>query len=435
MRPDRRRLLLLAALLAGCHATVVEPTLAPAWTEAEAAAPLTRQDCIDFALRSAPTAAAWQARRLAARARLEQAGTLPNPILGLGWEDFGLNDAAHRITQTTLTLAWALADVAAREGREAAARYDLWAEEADLRAEAARLAADVSRAYDVLVAARARVTLQLQLADVAERQRADVAHFVSSGTSPRIELERAEAEVAEARAGVDAARSAARALELELVFAIGFDRPLEVQLADDLTPAPAEPQPALGDLLLSAAAARPELAGAQARYQAELQRLQLAADRVRFLPLVTAGPRSQGDELLGVAGLEVELPLFDSGAAEEHGQQAALLAAAAALRSAARDIAAQVCEAAARAAAAQAQLDDHARDLAQRRAALRTRTEALFRAGEAEYADVALARRDEVEARLAQLDAELAADEARIDLQLALGAYAPPPAPEETARP
>ena len=435
MTSDRRVTLLLVVLLAGCHGTVVEPVLPAAWNESDAARPLTRADCIDLALRSAPTAAAWQARRLAARARLEQAGTLPNPILGLGWEDFGLNDKAHRITQTTLTLAWALADVAAREGRETAARHDLEAEEADLRAEAARLSADVSRAYDELVAARSRVALQQDLASVAERQRADVAHFVDSGTSPRIDLERAEAESAEAQAGVDRARSDARALELELAFAVGFERPVELQLADGLTPDLTEPQAALGDLLASAAAARPELIGAQARYQAELQRLQLVADRVRFLPTVTAGPRSQGDELLGVAGLEVELPLFDSGEAEEHGGQAALLAAAAALRDAARVVAGQVCAAAARAAAAQAQLDDHARDLAERRADLRDRTEKLFRAGGAEYADLALARRDEVAARLAQLDAQLAVAEARIDLQLALGTFAPPPAADETAGP
>ncbi|HEX5009929.1 MAG TPA: TolC family protein, partial [Planctomycetota bacterium] len=403
----------------------------PAWADSDAAEPLTRARCMDLALRSAPTAAAWEARRAAARARLQQASLLPNPVLAVDWEDFGLNSAATGAVQTTLSLAWALSDVYAREGREAAARHDLEAEEAELRADAARLAAAVSRAYDELVAARSRVALQQELADVAERERVDVAHFVSSGDSPRIDLERAEAELAEAQSAAAQARSAARAQELELAFALGFERPVTLQLADGLTATPTAPQPALGDLLASAAAARPELAGAEARYQAELQRLQLAADRVRFLPTVSAGPRFRGDALLAVGGLDVELPFFDSGAAEEAGEQAALLAAAAALRAAAQDVARGVCAAAERVTAAQAQLDEHATDLAQRRAALRTRTEALFRAGQAEYAEMALARRDDVRARLAQLDAQLAASESRIDLQLALGSFAPaPPAPE-----
>jgi outer membrane protein TolC len=75
-------------------------------------------------------------------------------------------------------------------------------------------------------------------------------------------------------------------------------------------------------------------------------------------------------------------------------------------------------------------LSQHARDLADRRRALRERTERLFHAGEAEYAELALARRDEVQARIALLDAELAVATGRVDLDAAAGALdAGPTAP------
>jgi outer membrane protein TolC len=53
---------------------------------------------------------------------------------------------------------------------------------------------------------------------------------------------------------------------------------------------------------------------------------------------------------------------------------------------------------------------------------LRERTERLFRAGEIDYAELALARRDEVQARIALLEARLAVSSAQIDMDAATGA-------------
>jgi hypothetical protein len=135
MRPSARaRTLALACIAAasGCRATVEEPTLPPAWTAEDAARPLSRRDCIDLALHSAPTSTAWKARILAARAGLEQAEALPNPALSLGWEDFGLNAASGgSAVQTTLSLAMSLEDLFSRKRRAAAASHDLEAEEAN----------------------------------------------------------------------------------------------------------------------------------------------------------------------------------------------------------------------------------------------------------------------------------------------------------------
>ena len=427
MSRSARTACLALAWFASCRATISEPALPPAWSQARAQEPLSRDDCVELALQSAPNAAAWQARNLAARAHRDQAQLLANPIASLAWEDFGLNQAAAQsVVQTTLSLALSLEDVFARKRRAAAARYELEAQEADLRAEIVKLAAEVARDYDALVASRARVRLREELAAVAERQRADVQQFVSNGLAPRFDLERAEAELEQSRAQLAKAQGEARSLELEFAFALGFERPVALQLSDPLTSAGAATSRDLSDLLASAARMRAEISAATARYRAELERLRLSAERVQFLPTVGAGPRKQGSELRGIATIDVALPIFDSGAAAERVQQASLLAAAAALRSSAHAVAREVCAASERLDTAEAYLSEHARSLDGRRRALREGTERLFRAGEVQYPELALARRDEVEARIALLDAELAAATARVDLDAASGALRTP---------
>lgn len=421
----RSTLVTCAALVgfACCRATVTEPKLAPAWSEELAAQPLSRAECVDLALHSAPNAAAWSARLKTARAQLESASRFANPVMSLGWEDFGLNRAASGSPiQTTLTLAAALEDVFSRRRRADAARYELDALEADVRGEMAQLAARVTRTYDELVVARKRVELSAELAAVSTRQRDDVRAFVTSGASARIDLERAEAERAEALAESARTEQAERALELEFAFALGFERPVHVQLAEVALEAGLVRSRDLTELLTLAAQDRQEILAASARYQAELERLHLAAERLQFLPAISAGPRRQGNETRGVASIDVALPLFDSGAAAQHEHEATLLAAAAAVRAGAHDVARDVYIALDRLTAAEAFLSDHARDLAARRRALRERTEQLFKAGEIEYSELALSRRDEVVARIALLDAELAVAAARIDLDEACGA-------------
>jgi outer membrane protein TolC len=120
------------------------------------------------------------------------------------------------------------------------------------------------------------------------------------------------------------------------------------------------------------------------------------------------------------------LPIFDSGAAAEHSQDAALLAAAAALRASAQSVAHEVALAFETLSTSTAYLSDHARDLADRRRALRESTERLFRAGEIEYSELALARRDEVQARITLLEARLAVSSAQVDMDAATGAITIP---------
>src|SRR4029077_5951573 len=105
----------------------------------------------------------------------------------------------------------------------------------------------------------------------------------------------------------------------------------------------------LGALLAEAADARPELKGAAARIRAELARLQIAIDRVQFLPTIGAGPRTKGGgDLEGVASIDLVLPLSDSGEPAEAAASATLLGFAADARKQAQKVASEVCLAAER---------------------------------------------------------------------------------------
>src|SRR5256885_1019872 len=92
----------------------------------------------------------------------------------------------------------------------------------------------IGPAWSVAVAARRRVDLVADAVAVARRQRDVVAKFVAVGEKARFEVDRADAEVAKAQSDEATARAEARAKELALAFAVGFDRPVALQLKDGL---------------------------------------------------------------------------------------------------------------------------------------------------------------------------------------------------------
>jgi len=414
--------LMVLVLGVGC-ASVEEPRLPPAPGPEEAAQPLTRAHCTELALASVPSAAAWRARLDHARAALEGARRFPNPSISLNFEDLGLGGSAASIpVQTTLMLGEALADIASRKRRTAAAEHELAAEEARLLAERADLAADVARAYDELVAARARLELDRDLSLIAENQWKAVARFVELGESPRLELEKAGAERLDAALQSARDEAAARTREIELAFALGFERPVALQLADGLTSALPAESIELEALLAQAAANSPRLEAASEDYRAALERAHLAASGLRFLPVVRAGPRTVDGDTLAVVELESELPLFDQGQGERGATSAELLGAAAAVRAAAHELARAVSLAHAATLSEAKTLDAEARPLAEQRPRIRRQTETQFQAGEASYLELVTARRDEVQARVSVLEAELSLAGARTELARVLGA-------------
>jgi outer membrane protein TolC len=395
--------LLLA--LAACHA-VNEPVVAPSWPPAAADAPLTRADCVRLACAWAPARDGWRARYLTAVAQVRAAGLLPNPQLLLEWEDFSIGPAVPAsLLQQTFTLSWAIGDVLLRSTRESIATHELEATLAELQTERRNLAVEVCRAYDGLVAARRAAAIATSAAAAAARHRDALQRLAGDGEAPPFDAAVADAEAAEAAAAAAAAQREAGAQELAFAFALGFERPVPLQLADGLN----EPVVAadLESLLAQAAAARPELAAARAHYAAQLDRLHVAASPLRYIPVVGAGYRRIDGESLGVATLDVALPLFDAGGADVAAADAVLLDAAARARVAAHVVAGDVASTAARVAAARSRRDE-ARDVAARRTALCAAALRWFEAGELGFADLRSAETAALTAQRELLDAGLA---------------------------
>lgn len=404
----------------GCAAPEIE--LPSAHDPALAQKPLSRADCIRLASESAPTTTAWAARIAAAQAALARTQTLPNPTLLLEWEDLGLDHGPTPVPATkTRSVFVPLVQLLAMPWRIDAAEFDLAAEAAAVEADRLKLAARVAHDYDAVVAARERVALFRELRTLAEYQRRAVDRFVAVGEMARLAADRAAAEVDDAAAEQAAAEVEERVLAIEFAVALGFDRPVDLTLTDalitDLAPEPA----ALEDLLDAAAHSRPEIAAATARYRATLERARLADLRIELLPTIGVGERRQGTSESQVASIEIGIPIFDRGQNAITETSAAVLAAAADLRAAARSVSAEVASAREKTLATTALLHDHAAPLAERRRALSTATERLFINGEATFDDLIAVQRDEVKARVNRLDAIVAIASARVDLDAAVG--------------
>ncbi len=409
---------IVSVVLAGC-ASVREPVVAPNWAASHAATSLSHVDCVELALHAAPTAAAWEARRRLAQARVAEASAFPNPNLGLTWEQIGLGSVAP--VEQTVSLFVALDQVLSRPGRTRVAEQELTATEASLLAERRKLAAAVCRSYDALVAMRARVDLRRQQVAIAARSTEVIRRFVEVGLEPRISIDRSEAEHRQALVDLARTSASARAMEIAFAFTLGFERPVELQLSESMTQ-PISGVP--GDLdaaLAEARATRHELVAVDAEYAAQLERLHIRAVRLQFLPTVGAGYRSAGGTSSAVASVDMPLPLFDRGDPARAEEEAALLATAASVRQVALGIAAEVSESLERLQSAQIVLEQHDRSLAALRESLREGAEQTFREGESDFQTLILARRDEVEARLSLLDSELEVASARIALRDALG--------------
>ncbi|HRV81128.1 MAG TPA: TolC family protein [Planctomycetota bacterium] len=412
-------------VLAACR-SVQEPVLDPGWSELDAAQPLGKAACIDLALRSAPNAAAWQARTRAAQAALSQAGRLPNPDLELAFEEIdAFHNHARPFVQTS-SLAYALEALAGRRRKQAAANFDALAEEASLGVDRQSIAAAVSLAYDQLWFARERVDRMEDQLALARQDREATGDLIAAGLLAQVDQQKADTEVLAVQAEWAHARTDARVLELELAFALGFERPVELTLADP--PAPVTDFEAfdLEGMLRTAADQRPELVAAKARYQAQLERLHLEASGLRFLPRVNLGYRTESGKPTLVGTLGVELPVFDTGKDALAAQNAALLGAAAEMRRAANQVASEVCRAEAAFRAARSYLEEYAQPLAEQRDELAIQTVELFRAGEVSFREMLSARRDAVQEQIRLLDAQAALAAARVQLEAALGSYSVP---------
>jgi outer membrane protein TolC len=411
-------------LLPSC-ATVVEPKLAPPHAASVAAKPLSHADCAALALTSAPNAAAFQAKLAGAHAQLQAAKAWPNPTLSAAWENLGLG---RMIAEQTMSLGMALEGLLLRGDRVSIAEHEFAAQCAELEYERAKLVLDVHAAYDSLVAARERVVALQEDVRVAQLGFSAARRFASAGVQSKLTADEAAAQLAEAEFARADAEAQARQGEIAFAFALGFERPVALQLSESMTAALDVPVPEQS--IERAAAQRLDLKAATERYAAEADRCHLTNARPRFLPTVGGGPRFIGNDTLWVASLDVELPLFDTGAAAIDAQDAALLLSAAELRKTAVQVAADVSLALAEHAAASAHAERHARPLLAMRTKLRQDHERLFAAGEVAFHDMLAAQRTEAAARTSEIDARLRLALASSRMQFAMGAMQPAVVPE-----
>lgn len=420
---------LVLVLLGTACGTVVEPRLPEPHAPELAARPLSRADCVELALHSVPNLATWQARRALAEAEVRRASALPNPRLSASWEDFGIGKGSLPVQQT-FGLAFVLEALFARGRSEAAADHELAAEVAQVRAEQSKLVVAVSDAHDRLVAARLRIGLRARALGIAEAVRQAAARFVAAGLEPVVTQDRADAEVAQAGLELARAEGDARMLEIEFAFALGFARPVALRLQDPIETATGGAPEPIASLLATAALSHPEIVAARERYSAELERARLEASGLRFLPTVSAGPRFEAGDVRGVAGLEVEVPLFDLGSAARSAAEASLTVQAARARVVAHEVAAGVARARERLVIATDLVERRLRPLATARKGVVAKLERLFAAGEATLLEVSTARREAVDGELEALAGEVDLGEAARELALALGTV-PLPAPHK----
>ncbi len=421
MRRPELAVAIASLALSACGSFAV-PEPPRGWSAADATEPLSRADCVHLARENATTVAVWNARLDRARADLRAAWAPPAPSFATEWEDLGVHPApVPAPVQTTYSLGLALGELFTMPWRIAAARHARDAAIADRIAERARLAGEVNAAYDGVVTARRRVALAADLAEIVRRERESVTRFVAAGTQPRIAQDRVDAELAEAENDRFVAEREALRLEQAFAFALGFDRPVHLDLAEPLS-APAEATDAdLESLLADAARDRAEITAAFERMRVRVEDRDVEAWRLGLLPTVRGGARRQGGVHSNTAAVELSLPIFDLGQNAVDAANADLLDAAAELASVTRGVSAQVTDALARAVTTRSTLERFARPQVERRERLRADTERLFHEGQVDLDALVTSLRDEARARRELLDAEAAAAAARVQLDAALG--------------
>ena len=440
--------LLTSHLLAGCAHAPPSNTLGPLREAAESrlhvtepltgAAPdldvpvqaLTLPTAMRLAIARNPE---WRSALLEigiARADLDAASTLPNPVLGLMTR---FPDRAPSAANIEFEVLGNLFDVLLRPRRIAQGRLELESTVLDASAALMSLAGRVQSAYLEAIAARARVGLLQELckqtaSDVADARRLRATGGISATAVTRAEALSVQTEIDLLQAEQDETDSRgalARVLGLDGETARAIEVPAALPRLPDSPPTPSAP----------AAQARKQryelhaLAKIVARRTQEMAELGLW----HWLPGLHAGiageRTSEGALALGPK-LEMELPLFDRGEARRARATSALAIAEQRLRSATLD-----AEREAESSAANVLTRHAAARLWQARLVpLRERVLELARElralGGSSLEDLATARQEMLRANLAGLDAVKDYWLAEAALHRALGDGPAEPGPE-----
>lgn len=357
----------------------------------------------------------------AARALEVQAAARPNPELVVDLQDFTGSDeySAFGQSQNTLSLSQRLEVGGRRAARVQAAERESGVEQARTGREAVRLAVAAKQGFVDLLAARARLMVRRDGEALARRLLEDARRRATGGAASDVDVERASIAATTAALDVSAAEreAATAARRLAQLWGAGGD---ELDCLDGRLPPPARHHAPAG----TSPTQSPGVALAEA--EVEARRADVTRARTEALPDIEIGAGLRHlagpDEVSVVAGLSVEVPIFDRGAGAIASAEHKLFAAQARARVAEEEAAgraARLREALDGAAERASVLASQAVPSAERAYAALSRA---WREGAASSLEVLEARRALVGLRLEQLDATAEYHRSLVALEGSLGA-------------
>jgi cobalt-zinc-cadmium efflux system outer membrane protein len=424
---SRRAAWLTLALAAVLHATP--------WPAAAdrplAAVELTLEEALRTAAERSPRLPGACAEIAQAQGRLRQSRLFPfNPILGVeAARRHGLGDSSS--TDRSVSLSQEIEIAGQRGRRVAAAGAELSSRDAAYRRERQVLAADVRTAYAEAVLGRDLLRIQEQDTELARHFAAYATRRFEAGAASQIESNFARAALGRAERELLLAAAAYREAQARLAESIGLGAVRPIAPVGE-APMPEADLPPLEPLLRTALEIRPDLAALRhAVVAAEGRRRLAGSEALPNMDVEAFYGREEGGTRLAGVGVSVGIPVFNrnqgrvlEAVAERAGVEAEVSAAALAVErelvAAHARLAAAVTSATGLREAVVGSLDENLELL-----------ERSFDVGKIGATELVLFRRDLVEGRRDYIQALADAWQARISLDLAVGALTLPESTEE----
>jgi cobalt-zinc-cadmium efflux system outer membrane protein len=287
-----------------------------------------------------------------------------------------------------------------------------------VRTDQRQLAIDIGTAYLTLLAAgrKTRATDDLLREAQAALRLAEESFKLGSVAGHDVALARTEEQ--QAQAELFDARQEVRAQRLALAFALGADRPIAVQVEETTFSLPriltqtgttetSNTSEMIPEALLRQAL-RADPASAKVRANREAAEAQYQLEVRRIMPLsdaqVGAARKNDPEGMAHNFSFEIPIPLFNWNQGGLKKAKAELLAAQAEEEKARRETVALLAEAWQSYTAAEHRHEVYSRQIAQARARLAGDAQDLFAAGQIDYTELLLARREWRQAELAAVD-------------------------------
>ena len=312
-------LLIIAFGVSSCSTT---PPAPPHWKPLESVSlenPLTLEQCLKLARENDIVSMQWKARYDAAHADLQKAKTLPNPTLGLAWDDVGVSDDTGKsLSSLTYGFSYPILFWWPREKKIAVAEANRLAEEATQRLEQRTLANEIATAYFGLVGDQRKVALSGEIIKIADESIRLVLKKKELKISSDYDIQQIRTEHIKAESDVADAIATLRQDQLAFAFALGADKPMFPKVVDCtdvctvfVVDVSSETIP--DSILATALQSDPNWVQKKALTKAAES--QLALEQMMAFPLSdlmgSAGPKKDQEGWARMSGLDIPIPLFD----------------------------------------------------------------------------------------------------------------------------